>query len=71
MVLAAERTDAARARPRHSVIDCDIHPNLETPERPRQVPVERWQEYRKGIGGRGFAGSYYPRAFPNAARTDS
>jgi len=71
MVLAAERTDATRARPRHAVIDCDIHPNLESPAALDKYLSTRWQEYRKGVGGRGFAGSYYPRAFPNAARTDS
>ena len=71
MVLAAERTDVTRAKPRRAVIDCDIHPNLAKPDALDPYLSERWRAYRKGVGGRGFAGSYYPRAFPNAARTDS
>ena len=71
MVLTAERNDVSRAKPRYAVIDCDIHPNLAAPNALDPYLSERWREYRKGIGGRGFAGSYYPRAFPNAARTDS
>ena len=69
MVLAAERSTDTRAKPRYAVIDGDIHPNLATPDALDPYLSERWREYRKSIGGRGFAGSYYPRAFPNAART--
>ena len=32
MVLAAERTDVTGAKPRRAVIDCDIHPNLASPD---------------------------------------
>jgi uncharacterized protein len=53
------------------VIDCDIHPNPKSPDALDPYLSERWREHRKSIGGRGFAGSYYPRANMNAARTDS
>ena len=55
----------------YSVIDCDIHPDAEVARGARPYLSERWQEHRERIGGRGFAGSYYPRANPNAARTDA
>src|SRR6185503_10943068 len=54
-----------------SVIDCDIHPNLKSPKALHPYLSERWRRHRDTIGDRGFAGSYYPRANPNAARTDS
>ena len=68
MVLAAERTDVNRAKPSYAVIDCDIHPNLVNPAALDPYLSARWVEHRKGIGGRGFSGSYYPRASPNASR---
>ncbi|MCC7369562.1 MAG: amidohydrolase [Chloroflexi bacterium] len=71
MVLAAERTEITRSKPRYSVIDCDIHPNLINAAALDKYLSPRWVEYRKTIGGRGHDGSYYPRAVPNAARTDS
>src|SRR5258707_7563648 len=58
------RTDLA-------VIDCDIHPALKSPKALHPYLSERWRVHRDTIGDRGFAGSYYPRANPNAARTDS
>ena len=71
MVLAAERTEVNRAKAKHAVIDCDIHPNLVNPAALDKYLSSRWVEHRKGIGGRGFSGSYYPRASPNASRTDA
>ncbi|MGE3913647.1 MAG: amidohydrolase, partial [Chloroflexota bacterium] len=71
MVLAAERTDITRAKPRYAVIDCDIHPNLAHPGALDKYLSARWREHRQTIGGRGFSGSYYPRATPNASRTDA
>jgi predicted TIM-barrel fold metal-dependent hydrolase len=59
-----QRTDLA-------VIDCDIHPNLKSPKALHPYLSERWRVHRDTIGDRGFAGSYYPRANPNAARGDS
>jgi predicted TIM-barrel fold metal-dependent hydrolase len=71
MVLMAERSDTEGRKTQYAVIDCDIHPNLAKPDVLDKYLSARWVEYRKTIGGRGFAGSYYPRAVPNAARTDS
>jgi uncharacterized protein len=62
------------ASPRQSklaVIDCDIHPALKSPKALHPYLSERWRRHRDTIGDRGFAGSYYPRANPNAARTDA
>jgi predicted TIM-barrel fold metal-dependent hydrolase len=58
-------------RTKLAVIDCDIHPNLKSPKALHPYLSERWRRHRDTIGDRGFAGSYYPRANPNAARTDS
>src|SRR5579859_1352022 len=54
-----------------AVIDCDIHPNLKSPKALHPYLSARWRHHRDTIGDRGFAGSYYPRANPNAARTDA
>jgi len=71
MVLTAERTDISRSAVKRAVIDCDIHPNLVSPDVIDKYLSPRWQEFRRTVGGRGFLGSNYPRAVPNAARTDS
>ena len=54
-----------------AVIGCDIHPNLKAPDALDPYLSERWRRHRQTIGNRGFAGSYYPRANLNAARTDA
>jgi uncharacterized protein len=54
-----------------AVIDCDIHPALKSPKALHPYLSERWRQHRDTIGDRGFGGSYYPRANPNAARTDA
>jgi uncharacterized protein len=54
-----------------AVIDCDIHPALKSPKALHPYLAERWRKQRDTIGEQGFSGSYYPRANPNAARTDS
>jgi uncharacterized protein len=54
-----------------AVIDCDIHPALKSPKALHPYLSERWRKHRETIGDRGFGGSYYPRANPNAARTDA
>jgi uncharacterized protein len=67
---ATER--APRLQPEKlAVIDCDIHPALKSPKALHPYLSERWRRHRDTIGDRGFAGSYYPRANPNAARTDA
>ena len=59
MVLTAERTDAAR-KAKYAVIDCDIHPNLATPDALDKYLPERWRKHRQSIGGRGGDGSHLP-----------
>jgi predicted TIM-barrel fold metal-dependent hydrolase len=60
-----------RSQSKLAVIDCDIHPALKSPKALHPYLSERWRRHRDTIGDRGFAGSYYPRANPNAARTDA
>ncbi|MBV8718556.1 MAG: amidohydrolase [Chloroflexi bacterium] len=70
MVTTATRRET-RSQSRLAVIDCDIHPALKSPKALHPYLSERWRKHRDTIGDRGFAGSYYPRANPNAARTDA
>ena len=59
-----------------AVIDTDIH-NFDVYEDPvfneviTNYLAQEWQEYHKMIGMRGHYGGGYPRAQPNAARTDA
>jgi uncharacterized protein len=62
---------ATHKRSELAVIDCDIHPALKSPKALHPYLSERWRKHRDTIGDRGFGGSYYPRANPNAARTDA
>src|SRR5207244_11957764 len=62
---------ATHRRSQLAIIECDIHPALNSPKALHPYLSERWRRHRDTIGGRGFAGSYYPRASPNAARTDA
>ena len=71
MVVTLQQPPDIQQRTRLAVIDCDIHPNLKSPKALHPYLSERWRQHRDTIGDRGFAGSYYPRANPNAARTDS
>jgi len=71
MVLMAERVDVEGSKTPYAVIDCDIHPNLASPDALDKYLSERWRQHRTSIGGRGFSGSYYPRASPNASRHDA
>src|ERR1051326_822439 len=68
-------TTLTRPTTRHqsswAVIDCDIHRALKSAKALHPYLSERWRRHRDTIGDRGFAGSYYPRANPNAARTDA
>ncbi len=62
---------STRSQSKLAVIDCDIHPNLKSPKALHPYLSERWRQHRDTIGDGGFGGSYYPRANPNAARTDA
>ena len=53
------------------VIDTDIHNNLPSPESLHPYLSERWRKHQAMIGGRGHAGSNYPRGMPHAARYDA
>jgi predicted TIM-barrel fold metal-dependent hydrolase len=71
MVTTQARPRPVPQRKKLSVIDCDIHPALKSPKALHPYLSERWRRHRDTIGERGFAGAYYPRANPNAARTDA
>ena len=71
MVTTHEQRPRTEQRTKMAVIDCDIHPALKSPKALHPYLSERWRRHRDTIGDRGFAGSYYPRANPNAARTDA
>ena len=62
---------AKRARLDTAIIDTDIHIYFPTPDALRGYLGERWREYHRTIGPRGYEGCNYPRAMPNAARHDA
>jgi predicted TIM-barrel fold metal-dependent hydrolase len=70
MVLTAEKPVAVGKTAR-GVIDCDIHPALASPAALRPYLPEAWQAHHAGLGGFSYAGAYYPRMNPNAARSDA
>lgn len=55
----------------YSLIDCDIHNAIQSPETIRKYLPSRWRSHHETYGVRSYTGSYYPRAVPNAARHDS
>lgn len=63
--------DNAGARTKPAVIDCDIHNALQSKDTLLKYLPARWRRHHETIGMRGHLGSAYPRAVPNAARTDS
>src|SRR5256886_2392047 len=71
MVVTTLQPPESIEKTRLAVIDCDIHPALKSPKALHPYLSERWRKHSDTIGGRGFAGAYYPRANPNAARTDA
>lgn len=54
-----------------AIIDTDIHIYFPTQDVLRSYLDEPWQNYHRTYGSRGFDGSHYPRAMPNAARHDA
>src|SRR5258706_2695261 len=58
------------AHPQASLIDCDIH-NTPAPGALKRYLPTRWRDYHERFGRPAYAGAYYPKASPNAARTDS
>jgi predicted TIM-barrel fold metal-dependent hydrolase len=64
-------TDAPPTRRvRTGLIDCDIH-NTPAPGALKRYLPERWRAYYERFGRPGYAGAYYPKGSPNAARSDS
>ena len=70
-MVVAQREVAGSQPTKLAVIDCDIHVTPKGPETLGKYMPERWRGHHERFGGRGHAGSYYPRANQNAARTDS
>ncbi len=58
-------------RTKAQVVDADIHIASVSDESLYPYLPERWRQYHAQFGRRTFAGGIYPRANPNAARTDA
>jgi predicted TIM-barrel fold metal-dependent hydrolase len=55
-----------------AIIDCDIHNTMPSDETLAKYLPERWRRYLRGYGlSFYYPGAYYPRVYPNAARTDA
>jgi predicted TIM-barrel fold metal-dependent hydrolase len=55
-----------------AIIDCDIHNTMPSDETLAKYLPERWRRHLRGFGLRFYyQGAYYPRVYPNAARTDA
>lgn len=54
----------------NALVDCDIHNALTADALHRHLP-ERWRAYHREYGRRMTPGDFYPKATPNAARTDA
>ncbi|MGE3267848.1 MAG: amidohydrolase family protein [Chloroflexota bacterium] len=69
--MVATLQQPAKRRLQHAVIDCDIHPSPKSQQDIDKFLPERWRRHRQRYGSHSFAGSYYPRAMPNASRSDA
>ena len=65
--------ETIRARTTTAIVDADIHNNVPSEDALDPYLPERWRRYRQRFGLRSYrySGAHYPRANPNAARTDS
>lgn len=55
-----------------TIIDCDIHNTMPSDKTLAKYLPERWRRYLEGFGlSFYYQGAYYPRVYPNAARTDA
>ncbi|WP_170304524.1 amidohydrolase family protein [Microlunatus speluncae] len=62
---------SAVKRPRHAIIDCDIHNTVSADSLDRFLP-ERWLRHKRTFGGRQHTGAVYPKQSPGGgARRDS
>ncbi len=60
-----------RARTKMPVVDGDIHNAVVSDKALYPYLTERWRQYHAQFGMRTYTGATYPRANPNAARTDA
>ncbi len=67
----ALKNASIQTRTDKAIIDTDIHIAFPSPETLCSYLGARWRDYYRMFGARGYAGSHYPRAMPNAARHDS
>jgi predicted TIM-barrel fold metal-dependent hydrolase len=70
MTLTATMAPPPPAGAQTGLIDSDIH-NTPAPSALQRYLPERWREYYERFGRPGYAGAYYPKASPRAARSDS
>ncbi|MFN8524907.1 MAG: amidohydrolase family protein [Chloroflexota bacterium] len=72
MVVTAERVAQVPPKSGMPVIDGDIHPTLASKRALDPYFLdERWLKHHQTYGSRSWNGSYFPRAYPGAARVDS
>lgn len=67
MVVTQTQPRPPRARTRPPIIDCDLHNELDSIKDLYPYLSQRWRDYIETYGVRPFAGSYYPRFWPNRA----
>jgi uncharacterized protein len=61
-----------RVHTKPAIIDCDIHNTMPSDETLAKYLPERWRRHLRGFGlNFYYPGAYYPRVYPNAARTDA
>ncbi len=70
MVLMQDKPVAA-AKTTRGIVDCDIHPAPASADALEPYLPQRWRDHHRTIGSFAFSGTVYPRANPNAARTDA
>ncbi len=73
MATSTSADATARRRTRRQTIDCDIHNSIPSDTALLPYLPDRWRRYAERFGLRSYryTGAYYPRASPNAARTDA
>ncbi|HEU5099926.1 MAG TPA: amidohydrolase family protein [Roseiflexaceae bacterium] len=70
MALMMTTASPPHAGAQAGLIDCDIH-NTPAQGALKAYLPERWREYHQRFGRPSYTGAYYPKASPNAARSDS
>src|ERR1044071_275426 len=70
MTLTMTAPPPPTSRVRTGLIDCDIH-NTPAPGALKRFLPACWREYHQRFGRPNYSGAHYPKASPNAARTDA